>query len=105
MGLHACSLHLLDHEAPAGTALHGELHIATSLEALLEPQTQGLPGRWLYLTPVYFACLRIHVLEGDLCAVHVETAYDRHRDLLALLFLRTLLRLCRGGPCTCHLSD
>jgi hypothetical protein len=73
-------LELLDHKPPTGAALHREC--ALEVGQLAQPGAQACPGRRHDPTPVGLAAVAIHPVEGDLGSVHIQPAYDAHRDLL-----------------------
>jgi hypothetical protein len=98
------TLELLDHEPPTGRPLEHKL--ALDSRELLQPFAQRpARGRTDPAAPALPAH-QVERLESDLPAVHIQRAYDLHRDLLELQVLndpRALPRLRRGGPTTCHL--
>jgi hypothetical protein len=70
--------------APPGAPLQREVHILTASEAG-QPGPQMLPVSRGHPAPLYLAGHGVEVLEGQLTAMHVERAYDAHRDLPELL--------------------
>jgi hypothetical protein len=70
----------LAHEKPAGAGLDGDLDLF-ALEAL-QPLAHRLRC-CCHATTCDLACLLVEGIEGDLCSVHVESRYDRHRGLLS----------------------
>jgi hypothetical protein len=73
---------LLAHIPPAGAALQREL--AISIRAVLgQPMSQRLPRGRTDLTPVHQPVV-VYIIERDLLSVHVQAAYDGHRDLFEL---------------------
>src|SRR5438445_1664017 len=100
----AGALDLLDHEAPTGRPLQRELRLAGGEAS--EPLTYRLTHRRADPAAPNLASRQLDRLERDLPAVHIQSAYDLHRDLLELHGLERpacLPRLSRGGPTTCHL--
>ena len=63
-------LELLDHEPPAGAALHREP--AAGAGQLTQPGPHARPGRWRDATAAGLATVAIHPVEGDLGSVHVQ---------------------------------
>src|SRR6266545_345513 len=93
-----------DHEAPAGRPLQRELRLASGEAS--KPLTHRLTRRRGDPAAPNLASRQLDRLESDLPAVHIQSAYDLHRDLLELHGLERLAclpRLSRGGPTTCHL--
>src|SRR6266545_230978 len=93
-----------DHEAPAGRPLQRELRLASGEAS--KPLTHRLTRRRGDPAAPNLASRQLDRLESDLPAVHIQSAYDLHRDLLELHGLERpacLPRLSRGGPTTCHL--
>src|SRR5207247_9322967 len=88
----------------AGRPLERKLRF-TAAEAL-QPLSHRLAVRRAEPAAAYIAGSEVERLVRDLPAMHVQRAYDLHRDLLELQVLndpRALARLCRGGPTTFHL--
>src|SRR6266540_4224501 len=97
-------LDLLGDVPPAGRPLERKLRL-TAAEAL-QPLSHRLAVRRAEPAAAYIAAGQVERLVRDLPAMHVQRAYDLHRDLLELQVLndpRALARLCRGGPTTFHL--
>src|SRR5215210_695201 len=80
MRLDTSSPKLLDHVAPTSGCLYGDsdLLIGELLTELIEPLSEALASGRADLATMYFAGLHLHVVEGDLLPVHVETAYNIH---------------------------
>jgi hypothetical protein len=76
-------LQLFDHIPPPGAALHRERRIGQSIETA-QPHRQIPPVRRRDLPPAQLAGSGVDVIEGELLSVDVQSAYDRHRDLLKL---------------------
>jgi len=70
MGDQPGRLELLDHEPPAGAALHREP--AAGAGQLTQPGPHARPGRWRDATAAGLATVAIHPVEGDLGSVHVQ---------------------------------
>jgi hypothetical protein len=83
MHIHARGRALLADIPPPGAALQRELTIPIGT-VLGQPAAQRFPRRRTNLTQVHQTVL-IDEIDRDLLSMHVQTAYDRHRDLLALL--------------------
>jgi hypothetical protein len=85
-------LELLDHVPPAGAALQRERGRLAG--ELLQPTPQVLPaGRGELALPL-LAGVDVDPVVGDLPSVHVQPAYDAHRDLLRAppRWLSTIIR-------------
>lgn len=83
VGLDPGPAEFLDHEQPPGGGLEGEGHVLSAFEPP-EPGADILPGGRADLALVGLAALGVEVVVRDLSAMHVQTAYDRHGDLLSL---------------------
>src|SRR5829696_3077655 len=80
MRLDSGSAKLLDDVAPAGRSLHGDGDLLTTevLGELIEPGAQALTGSRADLASMQLAGLHLHVVEGDLLSMDVETTYNVH---------------------------
>src|ERR1700741_2532546 len=80
---HTDGRQLLAHVTPPGAALKRELRVPIRA-VLAKPAAQRSSCRRADLTPLHQPVV-VYVFKGDLLSMHVQTAYDGHRDLLELL--------------------
>jgi hypothetical protein len=80
---HPSVLQLLHHVTPPSATLRRERHIADAVEAA-QPHRQMPPIRRGDLPPLQLSRLGVDIVEGELLSVDVQSAYDRHWDLLML---------------------
>jgi hypothetical protein len=69
---------------PPGARLDHELSVVDAGEPLLKPCRQMRPVGRRDLAPRHLIRGRVHIVEGQLLTVHVQRAYNPHRDLLKL---------------------
>ncbi len=68
---------LFDDESPARASLDGQRHVGAAREPL-QPIAQRWPCGRANLARGHLTGVGVHVIERDLCSVHVKTAYNRH---------------------------
>jgi hypothetical protein len=74
---------LLDHVPPPGAPLDRERDVLAAGEPR-QPGAQVRPVGRGELATAYLPGRGVEVVEGDLCPVDIQPAYDGHRDLLTL---------------------